>query len=274
MSTLPHDSAVGERLRRHGAWAVVTGASDGIGRAFAVELAAHGVNLVVVARRGDRLRALADELGQSHGTQTRVLALDLGDRGALDALRVATAGLDVGLLVAAAGYGSTGPLAASELSSELDQLQVNVGAVLAQCWHFGRVFSERGRGGIVLMSSIVAFQGTPMSANYAATKAYVQSLAEALQHELGSSGVDVIARAPGPVDTGFAARARMRMARAAAPEVVASETLRALGRRTTVRPGGLAKMLGWSLASAPRALRTRIMGRIIGGMAITQSRVG
>nr|AEI30367.1 short-chain dehydrogenase/reductase SDR [uncultured microorganism] len=268
------DSVVGERVCRYGAWAVVTGASDGIGRAFAAELAAHGLHLVVVARRGERLRALAQELASQHGTQTRVLALDLGHSGALDTLRAATADLDVGLLVAAAGYGSTGPLAASDLACELDQLQVNVGAVLAQCWHFGRTFAERGRGGIVLMSSVVAFQGTPMSANYAATKAYVQSLAEALQRELKPCGVDVIASAPGPVGTGFAERARMRMASAENPAVVAGETLRALGRRTTVRPGGLAKLLGWSLATAPRALRVQIMGRIMGGMTVTQRRVG
>lgn len=117
------------------------------------------------------------------------------------------------------------------------------------------------------MSSVVAFQGTPMSANYAATKAYVQSLAEALRHELRPSGVDVVASAPGPVASGFAARARLRMAHAATPEVVARATLAALGRRATVRPGGLSKLLGWSLATAPRALRVVIMGRIMGGMA-------
>lgn len=249
------DRALGERLRRYGRWAIVTGASDGIGRAFAAELASHGLHLLVVARRGDRLRALADELSQRHRIETRVLTLDLAGPDALDP---------------AAGYGSSGPLAASELPAELDQLQVNVAAVLAQSWHFGRLFATRGRGAIVLMSSVVAFQGTPMSANYAATKAYVQSLAEALRHELRPSGVDVIASAPGPVDSGFAARAGMRMGLAATPEVVARATLAALGRRATVRPGALSKLLGWSLATAPRAMRVAIMGRIMGGMAVEQ----
>lgn len=261
------DAGQRDRLRQYGDWAIVTGASDGIGRALAVELAVHGLHLVLVARRHERLRVLADELAQRHGVQSRVLALDLGRPEALEQLKTATSDLDVGLLVAAAGYGSTGPLAGSELSEELDQLQVNAGAVLAQCWHFGRVFAARGRGGIVLMSSVVAFQGTPMSANYAATKAYVQSLAEGLRHELKPSGVDVLASAPGPVASGFAARARMRMAHATAPEVVARATLAALGRQATVRPGALSKLLGWSLATAPRALRVVIMGRIMGGMA-------
>jgi short-subunit dehydrogenase len=116
------------------------------------------------------------------------------------------------------------------------------------------------------MSSVLAFQGTPMSANYAATKAYVQSLAEGLGQELKSSGVDVLASAPGPVATGFATRAGIQMALAAAPDRVARATLAALGRQTTVRPGGLSKLLGWSLATAPRALRVMIMGRIMRGM--------
>jgi short-subunit dehydrogenase len=258
-----------DRLGRYGPWAVVTGASDGIGRAMAEQLAAHGLHLVLVARRRERLHSIADDLSHRHGVRTRVLALDLGQPGALDALTEAAAGLDVGLLVAAAGYGSAGPLVECDLAQELDQLQVNAGAVLAQCWHFGRVFAARGRGGIVLMSSVVAFQGTPSSANYGATKAYVQSLAEGLQHELKAFGVDVLASAPGPVATGFASRARLHMARAAAPEAVARATLAALGRRGTVRPGWLAKLLGWSLAAAPRALRVVIMGRIMAGMKNT-----
>lgn len=274
MSAKLNDPAVGERLRHLGAWAIVTGASDGIGRAFAVELAAHGLHLVLVARRGERLRVLADAMAERHGTQTRVLALDLGDGGAIAALAAATIDIDVGLLVAAAGYGSSGPLVAGELAAELDQLQVNAGAVLAQCWHFGRLFASRGHGGIVLMSSVVAFQGAPMSANYAATKAYVQSLAEGLRHELKPAGVDVIASAPGPVDTGFGARARLRMARTTTPEVVARETLAALGRRGTVRPGALSKLLGWSLATAPRALRVAIMGRIMAGMSASRAPIG
>lgn len=265
---------LGERLRRQGAWAVVTGASEGIGRAFATELAAHGLHLVLVARRGDKLRALADEVAHRHGTQTRVLALDLTERGAMDTIAASTHDLDVGLLIAAAGYGSAGPLVASQLESELDQLQVNAAAVLSQCWYFGRRFAARGRGGIVLMSSIVAFHGTPMSANYAATKAYVQSLAEGLRQELKPAGVDVIASAPGPVASGFGVRARMHMARTITPEVVARETLAALGRQGTVRPGGLSKLLGWSLATAPRSLRVMIMGRIMAGMTATRDPIG
>jgi hypothetical protein len=117
------------------------------------------------------------------------------------------------------------------------------------------------------MSSVVAFQGVPRAANYAATKAYVQSLAEGLRAELRPLGVDVVASAPGPVHSGFAERAGMRMGLALTPSAVASATLAALGRRGTVRPGWLSKLLGWSLALLPRWVRVRVMALVMGGMA-------
>jgi NADP-dependent 3-hydroxy acid dehydrogenase YdfG len=119
--------------------------------------------------------------------------------------------LDVGLLVAAAGFGTSGPFLDSDLTQELVMLDVNCRALLWQSLHFGRRFAERGRGGLIFLASLVGFQGTPFSANYAATKAYVQSLAEALHVEFAVRGVDVLASAPGPVQSVFAARAGMCM---------------------------------------------------------------
>lgn len=254
--------------RKYGPWAVVTGASDGIGRAFAAELAAAGIHLVLVARRAAALEALARELGERHGVQCRTLAIDLAEPDALVQLQDCTWELDVGLLVASAGFGSAGPLLEQDLATESMMVDVNCRAVLQQCWHFGRRLAARGGGGVVLMSSLVAFHGTPWSANYAASKAYVQSLAEALALEWQARKVDVIACAPGPVDTGFAQRARMHMARAERPQVIARVTMAALGRHHTVRPGVLAKLLGWSLATAPRSLRVALMGHIMRGMAV------
>lgn len=252
--------------RRYGAWAVVTGASDGIGRAFAEALAARGTSLVLVARREERLVPLAETLRQRHGIEVVVHAADLADPAAIVSLVEATRALDVGLLVAAAGYGTSGPFVESDLDDELRMIDVNCRAVAAMAHAFGRTFSERGRGGLVLMSSLVAFQGVPRAANYAATKAYVQSLAEGLHAELAPRGVDVIASAPGPVHSGFARRAGMVMSLAAEPPVVAEATLRALGRRTTVRPGVLSKLLELSLALLPRWGRVRMMAVVMGGM--------
>lgn len=252
--------------KRYGGWAVVTGASDGIGAAFARQLAARGVHLVLVARRGAVLEAFATELKTANGIHAIPVSADLANPAGVERVKVAAAPLDVGLLVAAAGFGTSGPLIEAEPFAELEMVDVNCRAVLDLAQHFGKRFSERGRGGMILMSSLLAFQGVPRAANYAATKAYVQTLAEALHEELGAHGVDVLSCAPGPIRSGFAGRANMRMGMAQTPDVVARETLGALGRRLTVRPGWLSKALEMSLALLPRAGRVRALARVMQGM--------
>jgi hypothetical protein len=256
----------------YGPWAVVTGASDGIGREMAVHLARAGLNVALVARRRPLLDALAAQLRADHGVEALAIDADLSDPAGVAAALRATDALDVGLLVASAGFGTSGRFLDADLTAENNMLDVNARAVLAMTHHFAQRFTaERGaksgrRGGIVLMSSLVAFQGVPMAAHYAATKAYVQSLAEALYLELRPLGVDVLASAPGPIYSGFAARAGMRMSMGAQPAVVAAETLAALGKRATVRPGWLSKLLIGSLSTLPRGWRVRAMARIMGGM--------
>ena len=247
---------------RYGPWAVVTGASSGIGRAFADELARRGLALVLVARRDDALRRLAATLP----TETHIVATDLGADTGLAAVENATADLDVGLLVASAGFGTSGSFIDSALDDELDMLAVNGRAGLHQAHYFGRRFAERGRGGIVLLGSLVGFQGTPNAAHYAATKAYVQTLGEALHVELAPRGVDVVVSAPGPVRTGFADRADLRMGAALRPEEVVGPTLAGLGRKQTVRPGLLTKVLTAGLATVPRWAKVHVMDRVMGGM--------
>lgn len=253
-------------LEQYGPWALVTGASDGIGRAFAERLGALGFKLVIVARREERLRQLAEELANAHGTGTRVVAADLGTTHGLAAVDGATEDLDVGLLVAAAGYGTSGPLIEANSERERNMLDVNCFATLHQCAVYGKRFTQRGRGGIILMSSLLAWQGVPRSAHYAATKAWVQTLAEGLRRELAPNGVDVLASAPGPVSSGFAARAGMKMSVAAAPATVAEQSLAALGHTGTVVPGALSKLLTYSVLPLPRFLRTRILERVMAGM--------
>jgi uncharacterized protein len=262
-----HHTGAQRRLRqRYGRWAIVTGASDGIGRELAVQLAEAGLDLVLVARRGELLDHLAAELASSCQVATRTIAVDLATAGGVDAVLGESRGLDVGLLVAAAGFGSSGPLVQATLADELAMIDVNCRAVTALSHELARRFVARGRGGLVLMSSLVAFQGVPRAATYAATKAYVQSFAEALRVELRPHGVDVLASAPGPVHSGFAARAAMTMGAAAQPRDVARATLAALGRRGTVRPGWLSKLLEASLALLPRRGRVHMMGRVMGSM--------
>jgi uncharacterized protein len=233
---------------------------------MASDLAARGLSLVLVARRRDRLEALAKALGTAHGVEVEVIAADLGTEAGVAAVLAALPGKEIGLYAGAAGFATAGAFTQGSVEQELNMIDVNCQALCALAHPLARSMQARGRGGIVLMSSIVAFQGVANSANYAATKAYVQAFAEGLAAELKPFGVDVVASAPGPVDTGFAARADMKMGSAATPEVVARETIAALGRRTTVRPGGLAKLLGHGLGLLPRRFRSRILGQIMQGM--------
>ncbi|MDX2286479.1 MAG: SDR family NAD(P)-dependent oxidoreductase [Bacteroidia bacterium] len=261
-------------LRRYGPWGAVTGASSGIGKELAERLAQSGLHLVLNARDAGTLDAWAAELRSRYGIQTRTAAADLSEPAGVQALTAACEGLDIGLLVACAGFGTSGLFLDAQVETEANMLRVNCEAVLRLSHHFGQRFAAQRRGGIVLMSSIVAFQGVPYAAHYAATKAYVQSLAEALAIELRPHGVDVLAAAPGPVRSGFEARADMKMDLFMTPEQVGVPVLRALGRRSSTLPGGLSKLLVGSLRTVPRWAKTRILMGIMGGMTKHQRGTG
>ncbi len=253
-------------LRRYGPTAVVTGASEGIGRAFAVALARRGFDLVLVARREDRLTALAATLLRDHGTSVQVVVADLAMPTASAALFEATAGRSIGLVVAAAGFGTVGAFLSRPADEASSMIDVNCRSVVELAHGFGRRMADAGRGGLVLFGSLVGFSGAPQSATYAATKGFVQSFAEGLAMELRPRGVSVLSVVPGPVASGFAERAGMRLAFSQTPEVVAEGALAALGRTTTVRPGALSKLLGWSLGMLPRRGRVRVLGALMKGM--------
>jgi uncharacterized protein len=253
-------------LQQYGPWVLITGASDGIGRALAYQIAATGINVALVARNEARLRALAAELEARHGIETAVLAADLADPDAVAHVETATDGLDVGLVVLAAGFGTTGTFLETSLAEEMALIAVNIAAVSRLSHTFAGRLAGRGRGAIVLFGSIVGWQGVPGQANYAASKAYVQNLAEGLHDELEQHGVDVLSVAPGPVASGFGARAGLAMTRATPSDVVATATIKALGRRRTMIPGARGKYLTSALRPLPRRLRSLILGRVIAGM--------
>ncbi|OYY67780.1 SDR family oxidoreductase [Sphingomonas sp. 28-63-12] len=252
--------------RIYGPWALVTGASDGIGRAIASDCAARGLNLILVARNQVALDLLAAELTRAHLVRVRVVAADLGDSGALDRLLATLGDIDIGLLVLAAGFGTAGSFLATDLTEEQAMLAVNCGAVLTLSHALAPGLVARGRGGIILFSSIVAFQGVARAAHYAATKAYNHVLAEGLSRELAPLGIDVLACTPGPVASGFAARSQLQMGAAANPQRIAHETLQALGKRHIVRPGLQSKLLIYGLSTLPRVARGAIMSAIMAGM--------
>ena len=251
-------------------WALVTGASEGIGQAFAQQLAARGYHVALVARRLERLEELAQALRAQHMIQTRVIRADLAQRDALRGLLDAVADLPVTMLVASAGFGTSGLFTEGSLADELEMMDVNCRAPLILCHELGQRFARQGYGDIILFGSIVGFQGVPRAAHYAATKAYIQTLAEGLRVELKPRGVNVVSCAPGPVQSGFATRAKMRMGATVTPQVVAAQTLQGLRRWGTIRPGLLSKVLELSLSTAPRPLRVHIMARIMSDMTRQQ----
>ena len=203
-----------------------------------------------------------------------MIAADLGRAEDVERIMGATADLDVGLFVGAAGFGGSGDLVDANLEHELSMIDVNCRALLRMTYGYAQRLADRGRGGIILLSSVVAFQGVPRAANYAATKAYVQSLAEGLGHELGPRGVHVLASAPGPVESGFGARADMKLDGGLSPAIVARDTLDALGRSRIARPGLRTKFLLGSLTLLPRWLRVRIVGLVMYGMTKHQLAAG
>ena len=250
-----------QRFRsRYGPWALVTGASDGIGKALAAQVAAQGVNVVLSARRRDQLETIACDLAAAHGVKTLVIAADLTQPGGVDQLEQQTRHLDIGLIILSAGFATSGPFADAALARELEMVCLNVTVVARLAHRFARQMVNDGRGGIMLVGSLLGRQGVPGVSSYAATKAYVHILAEGLHHELKPQGIDVLLVQPGLVHTGFAARAGLKYGSAAAPELVARAAAAALGKRASVVPGVRAQFHATSLGLLPRRLRIRFAG--------------
>jgi short-subunit dehydrogenase len=190
--------------------ALVTGASSGIGADLARELAARGHGVVLVARRADRLEALATELREAHGVRAEALACDLIDPEAVRALpaRVDALGLEVSILINNAGYGSAGQFADLDVQGESDMVRLNCETVVALSGAYvPKLIAREGGGAILIVASSAAMQPIPGQATYAASKAFALSFAEGLHTELSHLGVAVSALCPGPVETEFAARA-------------------------------------------------------------------
>jgi short-subunit dehydrogenase len=250
--------------------ALVTGASAGLGREFARLLAADGYDLVLVARRETELGTLADELSAAHRVTAHVLPIDLADpagpRRVFDA--VAERGLALDVLVNNAGFGVLGPFADADEGRTLDMVRVNVLAVTHLCRLFLPGMRDRGRGRVLNVASVAAFQPGPLLAVYYATKAFVLSLSEALSNELAGTGVTVTCLCPGPTETEFGAVAGMSGTRLfAGPNVmksapVAAAGLRAMRRgRRLVVPGWLNKVFTVAVRLAPRGLVLRVARR-------------
>ena len=247
---------------RHGPWAVVVGAAQGIGAEFCRRLAAHGLNLVMVALEDAELHGLAGSLESEHQVQTRTVLGDITDPAVLARLSEVTETLEIGLLVYNAGLAVMAEWLETPVERHLAMIDVNVRGPLRLIAHFVPAMAARGRGGVILLGSMSGLQGTPLLATYAATKAFTLNLAESLWAEWRPRGVDVTAVVPGSTDTpGYRASAP-RTSRAPMPVgPVVTAALDALGHRPWVIPGRANKISGWLLSLLPRRLAVRVMDR-------------
>ena len=248
---------------------LITGASSGIGAAFARKLAARGRNVLLVARSEDKLVALCNELGRLTSIRAQFVALDLQQPDAAAQLFEETKkrDLEIEMLINNAGYGSMGDFAKLDLDRELEMIQLNVRAVVDVTYRFLRPMRERKRGTIINVASTAAFQAVPYMATYAATKAFVLSFSEALTEENLSHGVHVMALCPGVTETNFFEASEMDrppMRTIQTPEEVVDAALRGLSRqKITVISGWTNWLTIEAERFVPRSVVTKVAARAL-----------
>jgi uncharacterized protein len=256
----------------YGPWAVVLGASEGLGEAYATGVAARGANVVVAARRRDLLGHVADDISHAHDVRTRAVTLDLGDPGFLGDLRSATDGLEVGLVVYNATGVYTGEFEDQALDSMRSMVAINCLGPLVVCEHFGRSMIARGRGGVVLMSSGAGLAGCSYNATYAASKAFDLVLGESLWSEWRHHGVDVMSVIGPAMDTptyraSMPPEVHAMTPPPIAPELVVEEVLNALGSCPSFVPGQNNRELLAALGALPRIQQVEAMAAAHAGFA-------
>ena len=255
----------------YGPWAVVAGASSGLGAEFATQLAARGLNLVLIARRKELLDELGAKLRQDYAIEVRPLELDLVREDVGLVVEAATSDIDVGLLVYNAAISMIGPYLQTSLQDHLNEIAVNCRAPLTLSYILGQKMVKRRRGGIVLMSSLSSSQGSALITNYTATKAYNRILAEGLWEELRTQGVDVMACSPSAVSTPNYLASAPRSGRISAstmtPHAVVTETLVALGKQPVIIPGWSNRLANVFMQRVlPHKTAIKLMGRVMRGM--------
>src|SRR6266480_1171508 len=248
---------------------LITGASSGIGEAFARRLASLGRNVFLVARSEDKLIALCNELGRLNSIRAQYVAMDLIQPGSVDQLVDETKKrwLHVDTLINNAGFGSMGDFTKLDLERELSMVDLNIKALVELTYKFIAPMRELKAGAIINVASTAAFQPVPFMATYAATKAFVLSFSEALWEENRPHGVHVMALCPGVTETNFfeAAHGKKPPARVSqTPEEVVDVALRGLARgKSNVISGWMNLFMVESERLVPRSLVTRLAGRMM-----------
>lgn len=256
-------------LKRYGNWAIVAGASEGLGAEYAHELASRGLNLILIARREDLLQSLAKQLIEKYKIRAKPLVLDLSLPDAAEQVIHQTMDFDIGLLIYNAAFSAVGPLLDHKMDEHMRELHTNIHTPYKLVYLLGQHLLERGRGGIVLMSSLSAFQGSAYISTYAATKAFNIVLAESLWEEWRSSGVDVLVCISGAIKTpNYLASQPTKTGglgdMTISPKEVVGEALDALGKQPYVIPGRMNRLASFVMRHLlPRKWTIQFMGRTL-----------
>jgi short-subunit dehydrogenase len=249
---------------------LITGASSGIGEAFARRLASEKHNLVLVARSEDKLRTLSDELSRKYEIDCRYLALDLLESGAHHRLfnETEVKGLEIDWLINNAGFGSSGDFATLPLEKELEIIDLNVSALVALTHRFLEKMRERRSGTIINVSSAAGFQPIPFMATYAATKAFVSSFSEAIAEENRPFGIRILALCPGSTKTNFFAASNIerpiQVKGQETPEQVVETAMRAVAANRTKIVSGWVNYVGAVAGTlVPNFISSRVMAKAL-----------
>lgn len=226
---------------RYGDWALVTGASSGIGYVFAQKLAASGFNLVIAARRIGLLNDLSRQLTKDHGVQVRCLQVDLSKEDCLKSMIEVCSDIQIGMVVSNAGSGVPNSFSQSDIGIEKGLIRLNCTSPAEITHHFLPGMLARRKGAILFVSSLMGFQGVPYMANYSATKGYLLNFGESLHHECKDQGVDILVLAPGATETAGkylhpVDYSKLPITWMSADEVV-DTALKSIGKKVFVIPG-------------------------------------
>jgi short-subunit dehydrogenase len=249
---------------KYGPWAVIAGASEGLGAEFGRQLAARGLNVLLIARRAAVLEELAAAIKSQHGVEVRTAAIDLAAADLGAQLHAATDGLEIGLGVYNAAFSAIGEFLSQDLDVALKTVEVNCRGPVIMSHILGTQMLARRRGGLIMMSSFAGSQGSPLIATYAATKAFNLVFGEGLWEELGRQGIDVVVCRAGATRTPNYARSQPRGGEflLTDPPPVVRATLDALGRRPSLIPGMLNSVSAFFMGRVlPRKLSVQVMGK-------------
>lgn len=225
----------------YGEWALVTGANSGIGKALALEIAAKGLNVVLVARRIPELEEVANKIKAEHKVSTMIISADLTEQNGINAVIDKTDGLNIGMLVLSAGIENNGSFIKNDLETELKVIQLNIVSTLKLTHHFAKKMEFSKKGGILLVSSLTAHMPSPYFSNYAATKSYVLNFGSSLYAELKPKGIDISVLSPGVTNTSMSENTGIDWTKTKvqimSPEEVAKEALKHFGKKLSIIPG-------------------------------------